>query len=420
MIAEFVMSLSLKQQFLCTTLLTQKQPTVEWTSYVEGTKTPDGIYLANLPSQSASRVALHGNFMWYSPFSDMVRPPASEIRNQPEEVVMAAAREEWQQRKDDLLFSINSGIMRGPMNVIWPLSSPELLTFQNFEVMLTDPISRIVPHLYRSYAQQGLERSEIVPLIQHQDLEESDRYVRFIVSRFVKPMGYLQVLLSRNSNEPLHVTAAWGRQVQDLVRQHPNEVVGELGRLHIIHPNDYEFDYHQAIVDPLLNEDGVLPTNRILTHMLFQKTLAWVNSDAQLDRLIIQINKSVERVMMRNQIPLHLGQRREVTGHWGITEVIYAFDRAALLTMEEILMARVLSYWLEYVRDHHYLAPIVQQGFALQFQANEVNVVKRLGIYDFLFNQGPFLAPPSDQPVGFYMAPGQIPLGLNFLRTRFQ
>src|SRR5688500_6047028 len=110
----------------------------------------------------------------------------------------------------------------------------------DFSTLLLDPIQRILDPLYDSYANQGPERAYFLPVIKSQDKFEAERYMRVVISRFIKPLGYLQILISKTPADPLHVSM-WGEQVEELVRTEPNQISGELSRQHIIHPNDYMY-----------------------------------------------------------------------------------------------------------------------------------------------------------------------------------
>lgn len=356
--------------------------------------------------------------MTYRLVSDLVQPWATVHMAPPKELA-ERAKSEWILRKEDLLFSLNFGLMRGPM-IEYEVDIRDPHIDINFSTHLLDPISKIVAPLYQSYATQGPERALLLPKIREQDARESNRFVRFILSRFVKPMGYTQLLISRNPGESLHISEQWGEQVADLVRKSPDEVVGELGRLHIIHPNDYQFDYHRDYVDELTNESGRLQTNRLVTHLLLQKMFAWARSDARLDRLLIQINLPVERVMKLNQIPLELGERRVLKAKWkgkDVEEVVYAFDRKAIEALDQYFLKKVLIAWFEYAIPHRLNQ--FTGGIVLQIEPNEYPAFRDLGVYEAMFPGRPYPFYPAEfngKTKIIYDIPS-LQRGLNFLKA---
>lgn len=415
-LSPFQSQASMKRRLLCSTYLMQPHRQME--VFNRGHQTPAGEYYAYQPPSAEQRVLLHGNFMTYQMVSDLVQPWATIERVDPEELI-SRSKIEWVLRKNDLLFSLNFGLMRGPM-VDYEVDIYDPNFDANFSTFVLDPISKIIAPLYQSYAKQGPERAMLLPRIRRQDERESDRFVRFILSRFVKPMGYTQLLVSRNAKEHLHVLDQWGSQVADMIRSHPDEVVGELGRLHIVHPNEYQFDYHREQVTELTDEDGRLKTNRLITHLLLQKVFAWARSDARLDRLLIQINLPVEKVMKLNQIPLELGERRILKGQWKgqhIEEVVYAFDRSAIEALDRYFLKKVLMAWFEYAIPHR-LNPFTG-GVVLKMKPNELTALHEIGVLEAMFPKPPFQSYPVDlhEEIKLFVDIPTLQRGLNFLKS---
>lgn len=374
-----------------------------------------GEYLFFQPENSASRANLTNHFMFHDQFSDLVEPINANKTFESINQLKRLAKEEWEIRKDDLLYSINYGMMRGPL--LLHQRNIHSLDPDDFATLLLDPAKQAVETVYAAYAAQGPERALLVPAVRKQDLDESSRYVRVVLNRFVKPLGYLQILLSRKPSERLHVEEAWGLQVAGLVRKSPGEVVGEFGRLLVVHPNDYHSAYHREHIDELKSNKGKREINKMINYLLLQKALAYVNSDARLDRLLIQINKGVEAVMKMHRIPIHLGEHRDLTKVWpsgeAVTEVVYSFDRAALLRMEEIIMRQVLRYWLEYARDH---ALFRAEPFVMfKFYANEIAVLRRLGIFSSF--GGDSLPADADGEVRVGIHTSDVPRLISLLET---
>ncbi|MEO0336146.1 MAG: hypothetical protein AAF202_07120, partial [Pseudomonadota bacterium] len=135
---------------------------------------------------------------------------------------------EWQARRQHVLFGLNTTVWRGPLDADLSTSIPseELAVFRS---LVLSPSLVALRSLYESYEDQGPERSELLPHVFHQDKTEYQRYVRFLISRYVKPMGYLQILTSRGEDEPLHIEQAWGSQVASFVERKPGELIAEMG-----------------------------------------------------------------------------------------------------------------------------------------------------------------------------------------------
>ena len=164
--------------------------------------------------------------------------------------------------------------------------------------------------------------------------------------------------------------------------------------------------------------------------MLFQKSLAWINSDAKLDRLFLQINTGVEAVMLRSGIPLHFAERLELPKtfeHQKYPEVIYKFDPEALLKIEEYMMLKVVQEWLLATQSQVYLntiAPeVVGDRSLLKFKANELPALERLGLYQALFAKNPEGAEQFtefENDLGIYVLPEEVLTLIEIIDSRLQ
>ena len=127
--------------------------------------------------------------------------------------------------------------------------------------------------------------------------------------------------------------------------------------------------------------------------------------------------------MKLNEIPLELGVRREVSKTWSdgrkVEEIVYAFNRPALLKMEEILLAKTIGYWLNSVKEQPYFQSVPRRQISLKFYSNEIPALKRLGLYEFLFSRQEFPAlGDGGGELGFYMSLDQIDQALAFLNKK--
>ena len=123
--------------------------------------------------------------------------------------------------------------------------------------------------------------------------------------------------------------------------------------------------------------------------------------------------------MLINEVPLDLGLRREFKKTWAdgqsVEEVVYAFDRAALLRLEECMLRKTLQYWLEYVEG----SPLFKAAdlFQLQFFANEFAALDRLQLYQKLNPGRPLNRDRITGEFAFYVSRSQIPQALTIIRT---
>ncbi|MGE3682221.1 MAG: hypothetical protein AB7G93_10875 [Bdellovibrionales bacterium] len=442
--AAFPVASGLKQWLNCSTMLIPIEMYGDSLPFAQDSYPPDVRVLFNLgytdaggrhfyfePPDSPQRVDLQRNFMFFDFLSDMIEPVGVTKKNVDPPPLLDFLKlrfeQEWRARNADLLFSVGLGVMRGPLIPFTTNHTANANPVTDFGTFLLDPISKALGSYYRAISRRGPERSELLPRVVLQDKDESERYLRLILTRYVKPLGYLHILLSRNALEPLHVVEQWKEQVASLVRGPGEEdlVIGELGRLRIIHPNDFEFDYHQDLVTKLsgsANRKSRLHINKVITHLLLQKALAYINSDAKLDRLVVQINKGVEYTMLLNGIPLYLGRRHEFVGTWSggrtVKEAVYIFDRATLLAMEELIMARVLTFWLDSVRRQPFFQLAPWRMVLFKFYPNEIAVVRRLQFYERLFGGTHLPIDGGSNSVGFYLGLDQVPFALSLLRPQ--
>lgn len=388
----------------------------EYMVVYDGVMDETGRHYVLRPPATRGRVKLDGFFVYMNMVADLVRPIGIQFGRPPLEIA-AKAYLEWQARNPDLLFNVNFGIMRGPV-----LNRRQIGPVAAFDRLLLDPMERIYGPLPARYARQGPERAELAPLVRRQDRQELYRTTRFSLSRFTKPLAYGQVLISRGPAERLHVTEAWGDEVADLVRVEPGQVVGEFGRLAVEHPNRGFEAYSRDQVTPLRDRISANDTNALVLRMLFQKVLAWVNSDARLDRLLIQVNPGVERRLLAAGVPLYLGQRRELQKTWTggrtIKEAVYAFDRRALLQGEDVLFNRVLEDWFRYALRQPHFRFARDRKLMLYFPPNEGAVLSRLGLYQSLFGRPLALEAFGNWDTQIVMGLDQIPAALAYLHRK--
>ncbi|NQZ00187.1 MAG: hypothetical protein HRT45_05905 [Bdellovibrionales bacterium] len=360
---------------------------------------------------------------------DVPEVTITELLNTQRNLIAMFSRLEWHSRKQHILFGIDTTVWRGPIgaNMELPGPVPEEETFRS---LVVSPTLQALESLYLSYSNQGPERARIVPQVVRQDLSETNRYVRFLISRYVKPMGYLQVLTSQSAAEPLHIEEAWRDLVSEFVARKPGELIAEMGRLHVVYPEDEVADHYSALMGDENITDKKSWANGVVTHMLFQKSLAWINSDAKLDRLFLQINTGVEAVMLRSGIPLHFAERLELPKtfeHQKYPEVIYKFDPEALLKIEEYMMLKVVQEWLLATQSQVYLntiAPeVVGDRSLLKFKANELPALERLGLYQALFAKNPEGAEQFtefENDLGIYVLPEEVLTLIEIIDSRLQ
>lgn len=392
-------------ELLCSTWLSsQSEPVV----FNIGAHGPNGTVYAQQAEGAPGPVSLEGNFAYFDMFSDMVLPFAA-WENDDVADVRRLAIAEHRERSGDLLFGLNYGLMRGPVPTPLQALMNQDPRGRALERNLFDPIREMQRSLYTEYEGQGPERSDLLPLIREQDHSESEYFVRGIISRFIKPMGYWQILTSPGFPSNLHEYRAWPEKVRALILSRPPGSYGGLGRLHLVHPNNYPFEHYVQLVPKVVDQAEAQKATRIVGQILFQKMAAWVNSDARLDYLLMQVNLTVERRLRLSGFPLQFGERYLVEKPWSsgemVTEALYLFNREALLKTEDLLFARVLRYWLSYFRDKRFFRTLGKPGVKLRFMPNEVAALRRLNL-DFLFRRR-WLPPPNHVPEIFEV-------GINF------
>lgn len=350
-------------------------------------------------------------------------------------IVGSYAKSEWEQRRNHILFGLNFAAWRGPVFSSNALAySENQESSQQFQELVMSPAVRALERTYSAYSNQGPERADIVPMVREQDIEEAGQFVRFMISRYVKPLAYAQVLVSQSPDQPLHVEVAWKELVEEFIDRQEGEVIGELGRLHVIYPEDEVGDEYTELMGDEDLVDNKAFANLVATELLFQKAFSWINSDARLDKLLVQINVGVERVMLRNGFPLHYGRKMELPKSYEgqrLKEVVYVFEREALLRIEEFLLVKGLERWLTSVLEQPYLTSMIPRllpsGFPVRFEYNELEAFRRSGAYEAIFAQPfPFeYIPPGHEPgigiqFGFDMVPDAIEALRRLLDQNYQ
>lgn len=165
---------------------------------------------------------------------------------------------------------------------------------------------RALKNLYQSFSLQGPERTTLLPRILEQDSSESERIVHFLVhyysisdlSEYVlaeieperlidkaQPLLHLQVLLSSNKSEPLHIEEAIGP-----IDRSPGEVIAEVGRLSLSK-----------------NSKDSLVTNHDVKYMelyLYRQLFVWLRQNNIINRVFFQVNSPVLRTLKRQGLPI--------------------------------------------------------------------------------------------------------------------
>lgn len=216
-----------------------------------------------------------------------------------------------------------------------------------------DSMKEAMTLVYRSYEGQGPERSELIPIARAQEPQEHDRVTHFIINRFIQPLTHIQILVSRSTNEKLHINESWTpEQLQGIGRRTDTELVGEAGRFHVMSPNQKFFDRHK-LIDPVtdLSREDL----KFYQYLGLQRALSWAFFDAGLDRLVIQVNKAVERLLgLKKILPPDKLDFVEVDKTWDnngnpkhVKEVIYSFDRKTMMYLNSYYSIWILRHWLK-------------------------------------------------------------------------
>lgn len=299
--------------------------------------------------------------------------------------IAQSAQEEFFQRHTSAVFDIRQITFRmeDPLKFYEFLRNNEMTILRDY----MDPFQRAMSQLYDSYARQGVERVELLPTIRQQDESEANRVTHFVIQRGIQPVAHIQLLESLNAEQKLHIEEEFPIEAQSLARRNSTEKIGELGRLYVTNPNQKHsiFDSLMTMVDGFNTTDAAFYQFSVL-----HEAISYAIYYGNFDRLLLQINLKVEKVLQRKKVPLHLAKRLVVEKTWQtaqgeetVTEVIYSFDRAAMQAMDDFFLKEVYKRQFEEVLTNSYLK--ARSGAFFEFQQREVLALLRLGILDINF-----------------------------------
>jgi hypothetical protein len=245
---------------------------------------------------------------------------------------------------------------------------------QGKTVLMREMIDRSLRRLYEGFEAQGPERQILAPIVQAQDKTDLNRTIHFEVGIHSSPnfqhdmdeVGHIQVMVSRNPDEKLHIETQWG----DLHRR-PGEILGEVGRLQFKRGKLIRNDLRAS----LLKEQ-----DHLIRLTLLQKMLAWANHDVPLDRLIIQVNEMVADILTEYGLPIAEAKAtplvqtigRETTKEWR-----FDFDRALMQKAEREITKRILSLHL---RKFTEASDRKDRELWLDFSRNEIWALIEIGL----------------------------------------
>lgn len=165
---------------------------------------------------------------------------------------------------------------------------------------------KALKNLYQSFSLQGPERTTLLPRILEQDATESDRIIHFLVHYFsisdlseyvlaeidperltekAQPLLHLQVLLSSNISESLHVEDEIGS-----IERSPEEVIAEVGRLSLSRNSK----------DSLITNHDV----KFMELYLYRQLFVWLRQNNIVNRVFFQVNSAVLRALRRQGLPI--------------------------------------------------------------------------------------------------------------------
>lgn len=165
---------------------------------------------------------------------------------------------------------------------------------------------RALKNLYQSFSLQGPERTTLLPRILEQDSSESERIIHFLVHYYsisdlsehflaendperltdkAQPLLHLQVLLSSNKSEPLHVEEEIGP-----IERSPGEVIAEAGRLSL----------SKNSKDSLVTGHDV----KFMELYLYRQLFVWLRQNNIVNRVFFQVNSPVMRTLKRQGLPI--------------------------------------------------------------------------------------------------------------------
>ncbi|MBK9038864.1 MAG: hypothetical protein IPL83_06860 [Bdellovibrionales bacterium] len=211
---------------------------------------------------------------------------------------------------------------------------------------------RALKNLYQSFSLQGPERTTLLPRILEQDSTESERIIHFLVHYYsisdlreyvlaaidperlidkAQPLLHLQVLLSSNKSEPLHVEDEIGP-----IERSPGEVIAEAGRLSLSKNSN----------DSLVTGHDI----KFMELYLYRQLFVWLRQNNIVNRVFFQVNSPVLRALKRQGLPIDRAISRtfnknyEVEGKINtVTEHVLELNQDLIRDWHRIVSARQLD-----------------------------------------------------------------------------
>ena len=234
-------------------------------------------------------------------------------------------------------------------------------------------LSKIIEHqgeiretLMRRYEAQGIEVREGVDDYRRADVVKSLQSTNFILTSAQEPIAQIQAQ-RRLPDTKLNLEEQFGIELP------ADGKTFELGRL-LIESNSPQA---KALAKSYTGDER---GTSIVSLLLYQKLLGWLNWDVQASRTYMQVNESVRRVLQHRSSPLKFDGAQEVSGTSGVREWILTATRENLLKSEENVVRALLLARLKYWRS---LNPDKDQRYVLFLRPNEWPVLERLGIIQF-------------------------------------
>lgn len=339
----------------------------------------DQIFILSADKRNHFQVERKG----IKPYAIIIRMLMQEnpnIANFSQADIAGLAYQEFQARHTSAIFDIRQITyrMEDPLEFYDFLKFHESTALRNY----ISPFERSMSQLYSSYASQGIERAKLLPTIINQDKSETDRVTHFVIQRGIQPVAHVQILESVSEDQKLHFETAFPEETKKIGRQNSTEKIGEIGRLYVTNPNQKHsiFDSLMTTVDGFTTSDASFYQFSVL-----HEAVSYALHYGQFDRLILQINQKVEKVLQRKKVPLDKGTRIEVSKNWEteqgtetVTEVIYSFDKKAMEEIDDFFLKEVFKRQFEEALANSFLQQI--GGAFFEFQQREVLSLIRIGI----------------------------------------
>lgn len=351
----------------------------------------------NVPESRPRR--LTGSFVSLDTFKPIPRnldANLSELRDP----YFYAAEVIWRGPKDDPIFPAELG--QGTMARLFvSLYS----TASSARQLIEGSLKRI----YESFANQGLERQILVPIVKEQDQRDLERTTHFeygIInldasarkqSLQLDEVAHMQIITSTGPEQPFHFEEQWGR-----IDRVPGEVWGEAGRLIL---------KHWELLNPESQSKVPREELKSIKYRLMHKTFAWSNNDARLDRLFFQVNDRVRGVLIEMGWPLEQAKAtkkvQEINGET-TQEWLYSLDKHLMIETEKRMLKNLMrvyfhklaknpsARWLEMSFDQNEIKTLIKLGVVQVSNDNPTPIFsgyKRRDNWPILHNTDPFAKP---------------------------